>query len=77
MRKLNENEQEKLDEMIYLDIKEERLNQLIDDSEDIDSCPQCSRELDEGCCHSCGEVYLDMPFTDSDIEQLEKVSLWK
>ena len=58
MRKLNEKEQHKLDEMIYLDIKEKRLNELIDDSEDIDSCPCCSRELDVNCCHSCGEVYL-------------------
>ena len=55
MRKLNENEQHKLDEMIHLQIEEEKLLLL---EEDEDKCPQCSRELDYNCCNCCGEVYL-------------------
>ena len=56
MRKLNEKEQYKLDEMTHLQREEEKLLLL---EEDEDKCPQCSRELDNNCCHSCGEVYLD------------------
>jgi len=25
--------------------------------DDTDCCPACSRQLTEGCCKECGEVY--------------------
>jgi len=29
------------------------------EADEVDSCPCCSKQLVEGCCLECGEVYGD------------------